>query len=171
MSFDKSVSMLLAISVCQGAYTVFTLPICLALSLPQDPTRPFEQQCEADACDAGDPVDRRAIEFSMRPRAAENLQQTAHSFASQASSSDPKFSHIPAADKQKVSLSQQTLLHWMISFEQVSLDSIMSWLGDLWTLGQVQQASFLFTSFVNSTALCAVSVVNADLLLVKQMLV
>lgn len=47
-------------------------------------------------------MERRAIEFSMRPRAAESLQQTAHNFASQASSSDPKYSHIPAADKKKV---------------------------------------------------------------------
>lgn len=53
---------------------------------------------------AGDPVERRAIEFSMRPRAAESLQQTAHNFASQASSSDPKYSHIAAADKKKVNM-------------------------------------------------------------------
>lgn len=87
--------------MCQCAYDIY-----LALSLPQASIGPvwhFEQQCEAFSYDAGDPVDRRAIEFSMRPRAAESLQQTAHSFASQASSSDPKFSHIPATDKQKVS--------------------------------------------------------------------
>ena len=51
-------------------------------------------------------MERRAIEFSMRPRAAESLQQTAHNFASQASSSDSKYSHIPAADKKKVKLSR-----------------------------------------------------------------
>ena len=53
---------------------------------------------------AGDPVERRAIEFSMRPRAAESLQQTAHNFANQASSSESKYSHIPAADKKKVQI-------------------------------------------------------------------
>ncbi|KAL3152123.1 hypothetical protein ABBQ32_001221 [Trebouxia sp. C0010 RCD-2024] len=61
----------------------------------------------------GDPVERRAIEFSMRPRAAESLQQAAHNFASQASSSDPKYSHIPAADKKKVLDECQAALGWL----------------------------------------------------------
>lgn len=61
----------------------------------------------------------------------------------------------------------------MIHFEQVSPDSIICWLGDLqhWTLVQVEQADFLPEGFVTSRARCAFSVVNADSLLVKQMLV
>ena len=59
---------------------------------------------------AGDPVERRAIEFSMRPKAADSLQTTAHGFATQASSQDAKYSHIDAADKQKVM--SQPLPHW-----------------------------------------------------------
>ncbi len=50
----------------------------------------------------GDPVERRGIEFQMRPQAAARLRETAHHYASQASSSDPKLAHIAAADKQKV---------------------------------------------------------------------
>ena len=50
----------------------------------------------------GDPVERRGIEFQMRPQAAARLRETAHHYASQASSSDPKLAHIASADKQKV---------------------------------------------------------------------
>ena len=51
---------------------------------------------------AGDPVDRRAIEFQMRPVASSSLHAAAHHYASLASSTDSKFAHIAAADKQKV---------------------------------------------------------------------
>ena len=51
---------------------------------------------------AGDPVERRAIEYSMRPITSSSLRDTAHRFTSQASSSDPKLAHISSADKQKV---------------------------------------------------------------------
>jgi len=50
----------------------------------------------------GDPVERRGIEFQMRPQAATRLRETAHHYANQASSSDPKLAHIASADKQKV---------------------------------------------------------------------
>lgn len=52
----------------------------------------------------GDPVERRAIEFQMVPRASESLRSTAHHWAGLASAQDAKYAHIPAEDKQKVGL-------------------------------------------------------------------
>ncbi|DBB16364.1 hypothetical protein WJX82_007687 [Trebouxia sp. C0006] len=61
----------------------------------------------------GDPVERRGIEFQMRPQAAARLRETAHHYASQASSSDPKLAHIASADKQKVLDECQAALGWL----------------------------------------------------------
>lgn len=51
---------------------------------------------------AGDPVERRAIEFQMVPRASQSLRGTAHHWAGLASAQDAKYAHISAEDKQKV---------------------------------------------------------------------
>lgn len=51
---------------------------------------------------AGDPVERRAIEFHMVPKASAGLRSTTHHWAGLASSQDAQYAHISAEDKQKV---------------------------------------------------------------------
>lgn len=67
----------------------------------------------------GDPVERRGIEFQMRPQAASRLRETAHHYAQQASSSDPKLAHIASADKQKV-LPLAYQYKWAVAAKSIS---------------------------------------------------
>lgn len=61
----------------------------------------------------GDPVERRAIEFQMVPRASQSLRGTAHHWAGLASAQDAKYAHISAEDKQKVLNECSAALGWL----------------------------------------------------------
>mmetsp|Transcript_5796 Transcript_5796/g.10058 ORF Transcript_5796/g.10058 Transcript_5796/m.10058 type:complete len:782 (+) Transcript_5796:126-2471(+) len=72
----------------------------------------------------GNPVQQRAVEAEVRPAAVANLRTVAEGFLNWASSSDPRYAHIPTEDRIPIASEAASALAWLT--DKVALQSALT---------------------------------------------